>query len=93
MARTPDTNFTNFIVRAVRTTPLTTVELYNLAKTRGLALTKSRTRDASRPNFYAWQHQIRRDQFKLASKGVIRRTVNGTWTVTSPTAANNFLTA
>lgn len=81
MARTADVNFENFIIRAVRKTPKTTEQLYTLAKTRGLALTRSRRKDASRPTQFAWQHQLRRDQFNLANNGIIFRTPVGTWTL------------
>jgi len=90
MARTADVNFENFIVRAVNKTPMTTDELYLLAQTRKLSLTRNRRRDASRPTQYAWQHQLRRDQFTLANAGVIKRTKAGTWTTTTSTAVKNF---
>jgi len=90
MARTADVNFQPFIVRATTNNPMTTDELYTLAQTRGLKLTKNRKRDASRPSQFAWQHQLRRDQFTLASSGVIKRTKNGTW-MTTTTAAKRFL--
>jgi hypothetical protein len=79
MARTADVNFENFIIRAVSKTPKTTEQLYTLASNRGLKITRSRKRDASRPTQFAWQHQLRRDQFNLANNGIIYRTVAGTW--------------
>jgi hypothetical protein len=91
MAKTAEVNFQNFIVKAVNKTPMTTDELYLLAQTRKLSLTRNRARDASRPTQYAWQHQLRRDQFNLASAGVIKRTKSGTWATTTATAVKRFL--
>lgn len=79
MARTADTNFQPFIIRSLKSGDKTTEQLYNTAKTRKLALTRSRRRDASRPTQFAWQHQLRRDQNTLANQGVITRTLNGSW--------------
>lgn len=90
MPRTPEVNFENFIVRAVNKTPMTTDELYTLASNRKLTLTRSRRRDASRPTQFAWQHQLRRDQYNLANAGVIKRTKSGVWTTTTPTAVKKF---
>jgi hypothetical protein len=90
MPRSTDVNFQNFIVRSISKTPLTTDQLYSLAQSRRLTLTRSRRRDANRPTQYAWQHQMRRDQFNLVEAGVIRRTANGTWTPTSTAAVKRF---
>lgn len=79
MARTADTNFRPFLIRTGKRVRLTTEELYNLAETRNLSLTKNRTRDANRPSQFAWQHQLRRDQFALAAKGTYKRFSDGTW--------------
>lgn len=78
MAR-PDTTFQPFIVRTLTRGNYTTEELYSIARTRKLALTRSRRRDASRPTQFAWQHQLRRDQNVLASNGTITRHADGTW--------------
>jgi hypothetical protein len=83
MARSADTNFQSFIVRTLNRGHYTTEELYNLARTRKLMLTRSRRRDASRPSQFAWQHQLRRDQYALATQGVIARQNDGTWGLTS----------
>jgi hypothetical protein len=91
MPKSAFTNFQPFIVNALSVRPMTTVNLYDLAVSRNIGLTKKRTRDASRPTHYAWQHQLRRDQYTLVEAGVIRRNTNGTWTVTSRTAAKRFL--
>jgi len=82
MARKADTNFTSFIVRVLRKGNFTTEELYNIARTRKLTLTRSRRRDTTRPTQFAWQHQLRRDQFNLANQGVIERFTDGTWGLT-----------
>jgi len=79
MARPADTTFQPFIVRTLTRGNYTTEELYSIARTRKLALTRSRRRDASRPTQFAWQHQLRRDQNVLASNGTITRYVDGTW--------------
>jgi len=79
MARPADTTFQPFIVRTLRRGNFTTEELYNLARARNLKLTRSRRRDATRPTQFAWQHQLRRDQYALATEGVIARYANGTW--------------
>lgn len=90
MARNADVNFQPFLVRVAKTKELTTEQLYNLASSRGLKLTKDPTRDASRPTHFAWQHQMRRDQFTLVRKGILRRTINGTWMLTHAMAAERF---
>jgi hypothetical protein len=82
MARPADTTFQPFIVRTLRNGNKTTEELYSIASTRKLALTRSRRRDASRPSQFAWQHQLRRDQNVLATNGVIARFADGTWGLT-----------
>ena len=79
MARPADTTFQPFIVRTLTRGNYTTEELYSIARTRKLALTRSRRRDASRPTQFAWQHQLRRDQNVLASNGTITRYADGTW--------------
>lgn len=83
MARPADTNFQSFIVRVLTNGNKTTEELYNIARTRRLTLTRSRRRDASRRSQFAWQHQLRRDQYTLANQGVISRFADGTWGLTS----------
>jgi len=83
MARPADTTFQPFIVRTLTRGNYTTEELYSIARTRKLALTRSRRRDASRPTQFAWQHQLRRDQNALARQGVIARNGDGTWGLTS----------
>jgi hypothetical protein len=82
MARTPDNNFQPFITRTLLTGNKTTEELYTLARSRRLSLTRSRRKDSSRPSQFAWQHQLRRDQYSLASQGVIERFNDGTWGLT-----------
>jgi hypothetical protein len=82
MARTADTTFQPFIVRTLRRGNKTTEQLYEIARTRNLTLTRSRRRDASRPSQFAWQHQLRRDQFALANNGIIERNFDGTWGLT-----------
>ena len=79
MARPADTNFEPFIQRTLRRGNKTTEQLYTIALSRNLTLTRSRRRDASRPSQFAWQHQLRRDQFNLANRGVIVRNADGTW--------------
>ena len=79
MARPTDKTFQPFIVRTLSNGNKTTEELYTIARTRKLALTRSRRKDASRPSQFAWQHQLRRDQNVLATQGVIARFVDGTW--------------
>lgn len=82
MARPSDTTFQPFIVRTLNRGNYTTEELYNIARTRNLRLTRSRRRDATRPTQFAWQHQLRRDQHTLATQGVIARFNDGTWGLT-----------
>lgn len=82
MARPADTNFQSFIVRTLTNGNRTTEELYQIARSRNLTLTRNRRRDASRPTHYAWQHQMRRDQYVLANQGVIARFADGTWGLT-----------
>lgn len=77
----PATSFKQFIVTAIEKTNKTTEQLYALASSRGLKLTKNRKKDSSRPTQFAWQHQLRRDQFALRSEGVIYRSLNGTWSL------------
>ena len=79
MARPADKTFQPFLVRTLSNGNKTTEELYTIATTRKLALTRSRRRDASRPSQFAWQHQLRRDQNVLANQGVIVRYADGTW--------------
>ena len=79
MARPADKTFQPFIVRTLSNGNKTTEELYTIARTRNLTLTRSRRRDASRPTQKAWQHQLRRDQYTLAANGVITRFSDGTW--------------
>ena len=79
MARPADKTFQPFLVRTLSNGNKTTEELYTIATTRKLALTRSRRRDASRPSQFAWQHQLRRDQNVLATQGVITRFADGTW--------------
>jgi hypothetical protein len=79
MARASDTTFQPFLVRTLKRGNYTTEELYNIARTRNLKLTRSRRRDATRPTQFAWQHQLRRDQHVLANQGVIARSADGTW--------------
>lgn len=83
MARPAATNFSSFIIRALRNGNKTTEQLYNIARTRKLTITRSRRKDASRPSQFAWQHQMRRDQYNLANQGVITRFADGTWGLTS----------
>jgi hypothetical protein len=82
MARPKDTTFQPFILRTLRRGDFTTEQLYTIARTRKLALTRSRRKDASRPSQFAWQHQLRRDQNVLATQGVISRMADGTWGLT-----------
>jgi hypothetical protein len=82
MARPADKTFQPFLVRTLTNGNKTTEELYTIATTRKLALTRSRRRDASRPSQFAWQHQLRRDQNVLATQGVIARFADGTWGLT-----------
>ena len=82
MARPADTTFQPFLVRTLRNGNKTTQELYTIALTRNLALTRNHRRDASRPTQKAWQHQLRRDQHVLATQGVITRFADGTWGLT-----------
>jgi hypothetical protein len=79
MARPTDKTFQPFLVRTLSNGNKTTEQLYTIATTRKLALTRSRRRDASRPSQFAWQHQLRRDQNVLANQGVITRFADGTW--------------
>lgn len=79
MARNADNNFQPFLLRTGRKVRLTTEELYTLAETRNLSLTRNRKRDPNRPSQFAWQHQLRRDQFTLSQRGGYRRFANGTW--------------
>lgn len=79
MARPADKTFQPFIVRTLNRGNKTTEQLYVIATTRKLALTRSRRKDASRPTQKAWQHQLRRDQHVLATQGVITRFSDGTW--------------
>jgi len=79
MARPTDKTFQPFIVRTLTNGNKTTEQLYTIARTRKLTLTRSRRKDASRPSQYAWQHQLRRDQNVLATQGVIARNTDGTW--------------
>jgi len=83
MPRSKDTNFEPFITRTLRRGNKTTEELYAIARSRRLTLTRSRRRDTTRPTQYAWQHQLRRDQYNLANRGVITRFTDGTWGLTS----------
>jgi hypothetical protein len=83
MATKTESNFQSFIVRTLRRGNFTTEELYNIARSRRLTLTRSRRKDATRPTQFAWQHQLRRDQYNLANNGVITRYTNGTWGLTS----------
>jgi hypothetical protein len=76
------TTFQSFITRALANRDMTTEELYTLARRRNLTLTRSRRRDTSRRSQFAWQHQLRRDQYTLSSQGVIARNSDGTWGLT-----------
>jgi hypothetical protein len=82
MARKADTNFQPFIVRTLDRGNFTTEQLYTIARSRRLKLARSRRRDSSRPTQYAWQHQLRRDQYALQNQGVIARNSDGTWGLT-----------
>ena len=82
MARPADTTFQPFILRTLRRGNFTTEELYNIARTRNLTLTRNMRRDVTRPTQFAWQHQLRRDQHILAGQGVITRSADGTWGLT-----------
>lgn len=82
MARPSDTTFQPFIIRTLQRGNFTTEELYGIARTRNLKLTRNRRRDTNRPTQFAWQHQLRRDQNNLANQGVIARLANGTWGLT-----------
>lgn len=79
MARPTDKTFQPFIVRTLSNGNKTTEQLYTIARTRKLSLTRSRRRDTGRPSQFAWQHQLRRDQNVLANQGVIVRFTDGTW--------------
>jgi hypothetical protein len=74
-----DGTFKPFIVRVVAKQRKTTEELYSLAKSRNLKLTKNQRLDTGRPTQFAWQHQLRRDQYVLANRGIIRRYADSTW--------------
>jgi hypothetical protein len=82
MGRTADVNFQPFITRTLANGNKTTEELYAIARQRRLTLTRNRRRDVSRRSQFAWQHQLRRDQYVLASQGVIARFADGTWGLT-----------
>jgi len=79
MARPADTNFQPFIIRTLNRGNFTTEELYSIARTRNLMLTRNRRKDSTRPSQFAWQHQLRRDQHTLAARGRIARNMDGTW--------------
>jgi len=82
MARPSDTTFRPFIVRTLNRGNFTTGELYSIARTRNLTLTRNQRLAAGRPTQFAWQRRLRHDQEVLAAQGVIIRFGDGTWGLT-----------